>query len=176
MQQQNKLFFFARVFSDPNLYKVSSSVKQEFRYGAEVIIETELGPNIAVITSWETDNEVNNTKCYLSGHLIRYATEEDKIKRKLLRSKYPSIKAQINTLINSLNLNMYVTNILLPLSDNSICIYYTAPERVDFRLLLTELKNTFKTKIILKHLNQRERRSSFLFSSDLHFYNEQDNK
>jgi len=173
MQQQKKSFFFARVFSDPTLYKINSSLTQQFRYGAEVIIETQYGTNIAVVTSWETNSEAKSPKRCLSGNLVRYATDEDKISRKLLDKEYPSIKAQINTLIERFSLNMNLTHILLPLSGNSICIYYTAPERVDFRQLLIELKSTFKRKITLRQISHNERRSSFLYSTDLFFYNEQ---
>jgi len=171
MNNKNKTFFFARVFADTNLYKVSISDDQKFRYGAEVIINTEFGQDLAVITGWKTEHEQDKTKSYVSGALIRYATQEDKIKRKVLDKKSISIKAQINTLIDEFKLKMNLTHVLIPLSDDSICIYYTASNRVDFRNLLTEVRNQYKVKITFKHINYKERRSSFLFSSDLSLYN-----
>ena len=173
MKENKKPFFFARVFADTNLYKVYISEKQIFRYGAEVVIKTEFGQDLAVITSLKTDNEDSKEKFFDSGSLIRYATEEDKVQRKNLDKKIVELKAEINTLVDYLKLEMNITHVLIPLSDNSICIYYTARGRVDFRDLLTELRNKYKIKITMRQIGPKDRSSSFLSASDLFLYNRQ---
>jgi cell fate regulator YaaT (PSP1 superfamily) len=170
MKIQNKNFFFARVFSDTNLYKVAITDDQEFRYGSEVIIHTEFGLNIAVVTSFKTTSDKENIKSYPCGKLVRYATIEDKAMRALLDKKSILIKAEINKFVQSLHLDMNLTNILISLSESSMCIYYTAKGRVDFRALLVKLKSNYKAKIILRQISSQERKSSFLCSSsDLYF-------
>jgi cell fate regulator YaaT (PSP1 superfamily) len=171
MEDQKSNFFFARVFSDTNLYKVNLSSNQVFKYGAEVIIQSEFGLNIAVVTSFETSSEKHNMKSHPSGNLIRYANIEDKAKRLQLDKKSTSIKAEINVFVHQLNLEMNLTNILIPLSEDSICVYYTATERVDFRDLLIKLRNKYKSKIFLRQISSKDRQSSFLSSSDSFFYN-----
>jgi cell fate regulator YaaT (PSP1 superfamily) len=161
MQGRQKQYFFARVFSDTNLYKVCISNMEEFRYGAKVIIATEFDTKLAVVTSLKIAKELKSPKSYSSGNLIRYATEEDKIKRDEIDKKSHLIKKEISSLINYFQLDMNLTNILIPLSEDSICIYYTAKKRVDFRYLLVQLKHKYKTKIIMRHINQKERISSF---------------
>lgn len=171
MNKSKQSYFFARVFADTNLYKVRTTSEHEFIYGAEVIIETEFGQNIAVITSFETTTEAKDVKSYMSGNLIRYSTPEDKIKRELLDKKSLLIKAKTNTIISNLKLEMNLTHVLVPLSEKAICIYYTASGRVDFRGLLTELRHAYKSKITLRQITPHQRKSSFLFSGDLSSYN-----
>jgi cell fate regulator YaaT (PSP1 superfamily) len=170
MNKPKQSYFFARVFADTNLYKVKITSKHEFIYGAEIVIETEFGKNIAVITSFETTNESSDVKNYISGNLIRYATDEDKLKRKTLDKKSLTIKAKTNSIISDLKLEMNLTHVLVGLSEEAICIYYTSNGRVDFRGLLTQLRQAYKYKITLRQITPNQRKSSFLFSSDLSSY------
>jgi cell fate regulator YaaT (PSP1 superfamily) len=157
-------FFYARVLSDTNLYKVLISPEDEFLYGAEIIIKTEFGMNLATITSWKSDKEsTSQNKVFLSGKLIRYATELDKAQKKLLVHESNEIKRKVNELKSQNNLDMHITHILLPLCGKNIGIFYVAEKRVDFRQLLIDLRETFKKKIILKQVSDKQREKSFTF-------------
>ena len=153
--------FYARVFSDTNLYMVSIASLQEFKYGAEVIINTEFGTDLAVITSFKSTEKPKDSKVFLSGFLIRYATDEDKKIQKRLQMKALDMKKKVYHLIEMLQLEMNLSHILIPLSNKTICIYYTSDSRVDFRSLLIQLRKIFPFKITLKHIGQKSRETSF---------------
>lgn len=157
-----KNFFYARVLCDTNLYKVEISEEEQFHYGREVIIKTEFGEDFAVITSWKSSDHTSKVKCS-KAFFIRYANSEDKLKKQELDTKAQLIKARINTCKDKLELKMQITHILLPLSGNSIGIFYVAQGRVDFRQLLTDLKKLFKEKVIMRQISHKQREESFSF-------------
>lgn len=162
MPNKKFAFFYARVFSDTNLYKVHIPAQSTFKYGAEVIIKTEFGTDLAVISSFKSEASALSKNAFTSGELIRYATAEDTKNKLSLKAKTADYKTKIKAIIKSSNLNMKLAHILIPLSQDSICIYYTADSRVDFRQLLIELRRHFKTKIILRQISQFQRENSFV--------------
>jgi cell fate regulator YaaT (PSP1 superfamily) len=165
IKENKKTFFYARVLSDTNLYKVSIDKDREFLYGAEVIIKTEFGTNLATITSWKTDksSSINRNKPFESGQLIRYATVLDKAQQNSLITESNEIKKKINELKDKNKLDMHITHILLSHCGKTIGIFYVAEERVDFRQLLIDLRTSFKKKVIMKQVSDKQREKSFTF-------------
>lgn len=172
---EDKKYFFARSLCDTNLYKVELK-NQEFRYANEVIIKTEFGTDLAVISSWTFGEQMQNKKLpsYDSGVLLRYATSEDKALRKQRDFETQAIKAQINQMKDSLGLEMQISHVLVPLTGKSICIYYVAKSRVDFRGLLIEMRSQFKEKVIMRHISAKERKESFSIDSRIPMSRKQD--
>lgn len=151
-------YFYARVAVDTNLYTVP--FKEEFfRYGAEIIIDTEFGEDLAYVTSFPFGSKSEKAQV---AQVKRFATKEDKA---LFRSKELEacqLKKDIRRLIEKLGLGMNLTHVLLPIKGQKMCVYYTAKGRVDFRELLKELaKLCPKTKTILRQIGPSERRDSF---------------
>ena len=160
-----KKFFYARVLSDTNIYKVSLSTADKFLYGAEVIIKTEFGLDLATITSWKTKLELGNKKIkpFESGTLIRYANAEDKELKRLTLIEATAIKKEVNQLKEQHGLPMNITHLIYPICRKTIGIFYTSNERVDFRELLVSLRQAFNKKIILRQISPAQREKSFVF-------------
>lgn len=151
--------FHARVLADTNLYKVNLS-DEVFLYGSEVIIETEFGKDIAVISSFLFDS-TEKSDSYPAGKMIRYSTDSDKELRLVNNERAKTLKATISESIKSLNLKMNITHILVPLIGNKVVVYYVAKGRVDFRELLKDLRIKLKETVVMRQISPKQREDSF---------------
>lgn len=87
---------------------------------------------------------------------IRIATQKD-IETNIENKKYgETIKKEIKNLIKKYNLEMKVSGIRITLDKSKIVIYFTAENRIDFRELVKELANIFKTRIELRQIGSRD--------------------
>jgi cell fate regulator YaaT (PSP1 superfamily) len=155
----DKKYFYARVLADTNLYIVELG-QNEFHYGQEVLINTEFGKDIAVISSFLFD-EKPKKKTYESAVMLRYVTPEDKSALALNVERSQELKSIISDVIKRIELEMNITHILLPLYGNTIVVYYLAKGRVDFRQLLIELRSEFKERVVMRQISTKDRSNSF---------------
>ena len=157
-------YFFARVLADTNIYKVEMGV-QPFRYGAEVVISTEFGEDLAFVTSFLFEQELGPNQQPKSkvcpARFVRYASEEDKSLAQERMSRSRDLRREVVGMVKQLKLGMNVTHVLLPLKGNSIGIFYSAQGRVDFRELLKLLKGRLKEKVVLRQIGAKARLESF---------------
>lgn len=154
-----KKFFYVRVLADTNIYKVELG-DHPFRYGEAVVIQTEFGQDLGHISSFLFEED-QAKKVYSSGRMLRYATDED---QQLFKDKYVlsrSVRTKVDEWVQTLELDMHITHILVPLVGKSMVIYYVATERVDFRELLKKLRSEFKEKITMRQISPAQRLSSF---------------
>jgi cell fate regulator YaaT (PSP1 superfamily) len=151
--------FHARVLADTNLYKVNLS-SEAFHYGREVVIETEFGKDIAVISSFLFDSD-EKSDSYSSGKMIRYSTDSDKDLRLKNNERAKILKATVYESIERCNLKMSITHVLVPLIGNKVVVYYVAKGRVDFRELLKDLRPKIKESIVMRQISPKQREDSF---------------
>lgn len=63
---------------------------------------------------------------------------------------------EVKQLAENLNLNMKISFVNYSLDKSKLTINYTADERIDFREMLKILTNTYKTKIEMKQIGNRD--------------------
>jgi cell fate regulator YaaT (PSP1 superfamily) len=99
--------------------------------------------------------KVNKQKNYEKS-ILRIATEEDKkkyrdnqekakISFKIFQKKIKKYKLPMKPITSEYTLNL-----------RKIVLYFSADDRVDFRILVKDLASTFKTKVELKQIGKRE--------------------
>jgi cell fate regulator YaaT (PSP1 superfamily) len=124
----------------------------EISRGTHVLIETQNGPEIALVTG-VTQATVEGVN---PGKIIRIATEQD-MKRKLDNEEREN-EAFTITLekIKLHNLDMKLVSVHYFFDDNKIIFNFTADERVDFRELVKDLASVFKKRIELRQIGARD--------------------
>jgi cell fate regulator YaaT (PSP1 superfamily) len=154
-----KKYFYARVLADTNLYIVELG-NNEFHYGQKVLINTEFGKDIAVISSFLFDDKPTK-KAHDCGIMLRYPTSIDEETFVTVSERSQVLKSKISEVIEKIELDMNITHILLPLYGNNVVVYYVAKGRVDFRQLLVELRQEFKERVVMRQISSKDRSSSF---------------
>jgi len=165
--KNTKKYFYARILADTNLYLVELG-NNEFQYGAEVLISTEFGKDIAVISSFLME-EKPSQKAYESRVMLSYVTTKDKEVLAINSKRSQVLKSKISETIKRRELKMSITHILVPLYGNTVVVYYVAKARVDFRQLLTELRSNLKEKVVMRQISTKERSNSFAIDCRIPF-------
>ena len=165
--KNTKKYFYARILADTNLYLVELG-NNEFQYGAEVLINTEFGKDIAVISSFLME-EKPSQKAYESRVMLSYVTAKDKEVLAINSKRSQVLKSKISETIKRRELKMSITHILVPLYGNTVVVYYVAKARVDFRQLLTELRSNLKEKVVMRQISTKERSNSFAIDCRIPF-------
>ena len=123
--------------------------------GEAVLVPTESGTEVATVV-WVADAEVPAELPKCAGRATEADRERDQRNRKLKAEATESAKA----LIADHGLPMRVVGI--DLDDHSseygrvVAIYYTAPQRVDFRALVRDLASALAARIDLRQIGQRD--------------------
>ncbi len=122
--------------------------------GDRVVVSTSTGLELGIIKSIQEKAEPE------LADFVRIATEEDNKKRcencKYTRSILPEIKAEAERL----NLDMKIGIIATNLDRSKIIVNYTADDRVDFRELIKNLGSTYKTRIEMRQIGNRDEAKS----------------
>ena len=131
--------------------------------GQLVIVRTEKGEEAlkVEIVNKEVQQAWDNAKFKpTSLDLIRIMTQRDlqtldDIKKEEITSYF-----KCQALVNQHKLNMNLVQCRITFDRRKITFYYTAPERVDFRMLLKDLTQTFpRVRIDLRHIGVRDETS-----------------
>lgn len=88
--------------------------------------------------------------------IIRLATEEDLEKLKIKRDEEIDVVYRTRELVETYKLDMKVIEAEWQYDKQRLTIYFTAPQRIDFRELVKELARLFKTRIELRQISTRE--------------------
>jgi cell fate regulator YaaT (PSP1 superfamily) len=88
--------------------------------------------------------------------LYRKASQRDVDVWQTSRKKEPEVQRQSRLIISRLGLKMKLSDIEFQGDGNKATFYYTADDRVDFRLLIRELASTFKIRIEMKQVGLRQ--------------------
>lgn len=121
--------------------------------GERVLYPTADGPEVAEVV-WSpqyTTEEIDGLP------LLEGFAEDSAIARsELSRRKRAHARVAARKLIREHNLPMKVSGIDHVVEDNRTTIYFTAPERVDFRSLVRDLGATLKCRVELRQLSARD--------------------
>ncbi len=125
------------------------------RVGAQVLVPTESAPEVATV-AWLADVELGADLPVCVGWAQEADLERDTRNRRLTAEATEIVKA----LIDEHGLPMRV--VAVDLDDHSseygrlVAVYYTAPERVDFRLLVKDLATALSARVDLRQIGPRD--------------------
>jgi len=142
--------------------------KLSFRSGEHVIVETELGEDMGIISPVcnktngcnrcpGSEPRYNNRKNGESIHkLLRKATEKEIGTYHSNRREEPEAFSRGLALIQKNRLRMKLVDVEYQLDRRKITFFYTAEERVDFRQLVKDLAYEFRTRIEMRQIGVRD--------------------
>ncbi|PIB36788.1 Signal peptidase-like protein [Reichenbachiella sp. 5M10] len=138
--------------------------------------DLDLYPGDAVVVDVPNGHHVGYVS--LQGELVRLQMQKKKVKndddiRSIYRlatekdlEKFESVKKRENPtlfrtreIINSLKLNMKLTDIEYQADNSKATFYYSADERVDFRELIKQLASEFKIRVEMRQISLRQEAS-----------------
>lgn len=134
--------------------------KLSFRNYQYVLVEVENGIDIATVTAI---GKFADAKCKHHGltkstefSIVRHALPDDMEKYKNNINEVKNILSTSKELVQKLDLDMKITNADWQFDHQRLTIYFTAPQRIDFRVLVKELARTFRTRIELRQISTRD--------------------
>lgn len=143
--------------SDGGFYKIDVG-DHKIAGGDEVLVETEHGTEIGVVVEpccgREIQSENQNEERNLT--FIRKLSEKDKELAEKLAGEAKTYLVECQSMIEKYSLPMELLDSDLSFDEKKITFYFTAPGRVDFRMLVSELAHTFKKVIRLQQVGSRD--------------------
>ncbi len=125
-----------------------------------VIVEIENGLDIGTIYSsgQEAIDKIASTNkgTEPENSIVRIATEEDIARNNDNIADAFVVVNRAKELTEIFKLDMKITDAEWQFDHQRLTIYFTAPQRVDFRELVKDLARTFKTRIELRQISTRE--------------------
>src|SRR3989339_821440 len=143
--------------SDGSYYKTDVG-DHKVSGGDEVLVETEHGTEIGVIIepccgkNILGESEVGDRNLTF----IRKLGEKDKELAEKLAREAKTFLVECQAKIEKYSLPMELLDADLSFDEKKITFYFTAPGRVDFRMLVSELAHTFKKVIRLQQVGPRD--------------------
>lgn len=136
------------------LHLLRLTPNQRFEFGDRVLYPTEGGPVVGIV-AWSGQATVNDDVPTCLGA----ASPADLISEDVARARRAEIEAAAKALIEQHQLPMRVLAVdqQQPEPGQSLAvIYYSAPERVDFRGLLTDLGRVLQCRLDLRQVGERD--------------------
>lgn len=141
-----------KIYKNPNKL---SFFKYEY-----VIVEVENGFDIATVISVGKEAEEKWKKLYkkeeVQFSIVRFATEKDMQIFEKNRREEPLVVETTKELAKKHKLDIKITDAEWQLDRQRLTIYFSAPQRVDFRELVKDLAKIYKTRIELRQISTRE--------------------
>ncbi len=126
-----------------------------FNKGDGVIVETargvEYGKVVIEVSEIDESNVVSPLK-----PVLRKATKKDEETVKEHESKVPWVIDVATKEIEKCGLDMKIVDAEYPFDNSKIIIYFTAPNRIDFRELVKSLATVLKQRIDLRQIGTRD--------------------
>jgi cell fate regulator YaaT (PSP1 superfamily) len=88
--------------------------------------------------------------------VYRKASQKDIDIWTVAREKEPDVQRKSRLIISRLNLQMKLSDVEFQGDGNKATFYYTADDRIDFRLLIRELASTFNIRVEMKQVGLRQ--------------------
>jgi len=125
-----------------------------------VIVEVENGFDIGTVISIGNEAkekwEKNYKKEELHFSVVRFATDKDMEIFEKNRNEEPLVVETTRELCKKHGLDIKITDAEWQLDRQRLTIYFSAPQRVDFRELVKDLAKIYKTRIELRQISTRE--------------------
>jgi len=90
------------------------------------------------------------------GEALRIATKEDMDAQSRIEQQRHGLRTRVKGIVANSGLDMELVDVEEILGAERTTVYYTAPERVDFRALLVDLQHELSTKIELTQVGARD--------------------
>lgn len=126
----------------------------ELRQGDQVIVGTESGQCAAWIIGYAREEEATGLDDIKP--VIRKVTDEDLARLERIRAKEKDCHAFCAERIRTRNLPMKLIRVEQHFDENKITFYFVAEGRVDFRELLKDLVERYRTRIELRQIGTRQ--------------------
>jgi len=130
--------------------------------GSTVAVEAKAGHDIGVVTiaGELVKVQMNKKKVKIDGdevlQIYRIATQRDIDIWQEARSKEADLQKKTRLIITRLGLKMKLSDVEFQGNGKKATFYYTADERVDFRMLIREMASTFNIRIEMKQVGARQ--------------------
>lgn len=128
---------------------------ENYKYKQSLVVETENGLEIgeAALINLDIDEEKFNKKLK---KVVRIANNED-LKRKILNNIEAKEALEVcQSLADSYKLNMKLVDSYYTLDKNKLVFFFTSDKRVDFRELVKDLAQRFRSRIELRQIGVRD--------------------
>jgi len=122
--------------------------------GELVVVNTEAGQSVAKVLGNVSEEEAKGLEAIKP--IIRKLTEDDRAKLKRIQEKDKEYFNFCHERILERNLPMKLTRVEQLFDGNKITFYFVAEGRVDFRELLKDLVEKFRTRIELRQVGTRQ--------------------
>lgn len=147
--------------SDGEFYQIDPG-NHEFKIGDQILVETEHGQEVAQVVSEETkaaDESATKKPAATeqkSIEFIRKLSNVDREKVEKLSKEAKTYLMECQQKIDKYKLPMQLLDADLSFDEKKLTFYFTAPGRVDFRMLVSELAHAFKKVIRLQQIGSRD--------------------
>ena len=132
----------------------------ELRLFEYVIVELENGLECATVIACGREAKENLEHCYEGKEpeqkIVRIASSEDLEAVEKNRNDEERVTEKSKQLIEKHKLEMKITGAAWQFDRNRLTIFFTAPQRIDFRELVKDLAHYFRTRIELRQISSRE--------------------
>jgi len=157
MQTPNNDYVFVRVLGFPQKFLARLPAETPSFYAKEVLLRTEQGDFLGFVNSFPftSGGDAQPAK------VIRAVEAHDREKAQQIEKKGLELREEIRDLVNEFSLEMKITHVQLSLDETMATVFYTAPQRVDFRNLVKRLRDRYAFKTTLKQISQEEREACF---------------
>jgi len=126
----------------------------------KVVVNSDNGIDLGLVTYVGASAKARLRGCQklrnIKYDVIRIASDEDMDRYFANTSEEPTVIKKSRELVAQYNLDMKVTEAEWQLDKQRLTIFFTAPQRIDFRELVKDLARTFKTRIELRQISTRE--------------------
>lgn len=152
---------FIKLKSDGEVYIVDYG-EHKLMSGDEVLVETEHGTEIGLIipenftTEGKKEEKKEKSKVENKVTFVRKLNQADIKKAAELSADAKTYLMECQQKIEKYNLPMQLLDANLSFDEKKLTFYFTAPSRVDFRVLVSELAHTFKKIIRLQQIGSRD--------------------
>src|SRR5690606_15117681 len=126
---------------------------KQYKYGTPVVAMSPRGLAIGYINSFPYEEEASSSPLL---SIVKEATEEDFIHYKNIYQEQRKIEEIAKDLIVQHELPMDLIHVELSSQGKKVTFFYTAPEKVDFRQLLTSLVSRLRLQIELRQVSKNK--------------------
>ena len=138
---------------DP-LVRFIKTENTNLKKGEKCIVTSEFGDDLGIIT--QEPQNINSKTNKTDFKFLRIATKEDLDKHHISKEKELNALTVIKEKVNEHKLSMNTIKAHFLFDSSKILFFFTAEKRIDFRNLVKDLANIFRTRIELRQINPRE--------------------
>ncbi|MFH1231825.1 MAG: regulatory iron-sulfur-containing complex subunit RicT [Planctomycetota bacterium] len=128
----------------------------DVKIGDRCIVKTDNGTEVGIVCSNPKELKQGENVDTIGMVLRKIALEDIKELEKINKEKIPQILAYARQKVESLGLELKISLIDYVFGGEKVTFYFIAKERVDFRELIKQLGQEYKTRIEMKQIGVRD--------------------